>query len=161
MRKRLLFLLLAINAIVLLQGQVRLQLLSPQEQLEVAQTLGKTVFCESKLVVYDPQDNLILEMPLSVGLKMIVDAENNNVTISSPEVEEVEFDIDTRIYTSIEDMLVFNGIPANSVIRVYTLNGKLVKQGIAEEATITIPIQDLPSGTYIMQVNNTILKVLK
>lgn len=101
MRKRLLFLLLAINAIVLLQAQVRLQILSHQEQLEAAKMLGKTVFDNNKLLVYDLQENLILELPLRVGLKIIIDAENTNVTISSLEIEEMESEVDT----SVEDIL--------------------------------------------------------
>ena len=101
MRKRLLFLLLAINAIVLLQAQVRLQILSHQEQLEAAKMLGKAVFDNNKLLVYDLQENLILELPLRVGLKIIIDAENTNVTISSPEIEEME----SEVGTSVEDIL--------------------------------------------------------
>lgn len=155
MRKGILLFFLAFNAFVLLQGQViRLLLLSPQEQIEAAKTLGKTVFAEDKLMILDVQDNLILEVPLSSDLKIIVDSEKPNVTIISSEIEKT-FDV------GVENTVVVNGIPANSVIRVYSMNGALLKELRTLEDTTTIPMQDLPSGTYIMQVNNTILKVLK
>jgi hypothetical protein len=69
--------------------------------LEAAKMLGKTVFDNNKLLVYDLQENLILELPLRVGLKIIIDAENTNVTISSPEIEEME----SEVGTSVEDIL--------------------------------------------------------
>lgn len=157
MKKRLLFLLFAFHFFAWAQGQVRLQVLSHHEQLAAAQMLGKTVFADGKLMIFDLQENLILEAPVTKDLRMIIDAENANVTFRSSEIDELDFEVNT----SVENTLVFNGIPANSVLRIYTTTGTLLKQVTTKEATTTLPINDLPSGTYILQVNNTILKVLK
>lgn len=157
MRKKFLLTLLAGSILLPIYAQVRLQLLTQQEQLETAQTLGKMVFAGDKLLVYDLQDNLILETGLSTDLVMLINAEDHNVTLRPNSSEEVNYDVNTAI----DNTLVFNGVPAGAKIRIYTMNGVLVKQTVATEQTTTLPMDDMPAGTYVLQINNTILKLLK
>ena len=157
MRKKFLLTLLAGSILLPIYAQVRLQLLTQQEQLETAQTLGKMVFAGDKLLVYDLQDNLILETGLSTDLVMLINAEDHNVTLRPNSLEEVNYDVNTAI----DNTLVFNGVPAGAKIRIYTMNGVLVKQTVVTEQTTTLPMDDMPAGTYVLQINNTILKFLK
>lgn len=157
MHRKILLTLLVWSFFLPMRAQVRLQLLSQQEQLETAQTLGKTVFAGDKLQVYDLQDNLILETDLCPDLVMVVHAEEHNVSLRPCNSEVIDYDINTAI----DNTLVFNGVPDGAVIRVYTTNGVLVKQTIAAQQATTLPVDDMPAGTYVLQINNTILKVLK
>ena len=107
--------------------------------------------------MYDLQDNLILETGLSTDLVMLINAEDHNVTLRPNSLEEVNYDVNTAI----DNTLVFNGVPAGAKIRIYTMNGVLVKQTVVTEQTTTLPMDDMPAGTYVLQINNTILKFLK
>ncbi len=157
MRKKLLLLLLTWGVFMPMQAQVRLLILNQQEQLETAQMMGKTVFAGDKVQVFDMQDNLILEAELCPDLVMIINADSEHVSLRPCNAEEVEYDVNMAI----DNTLVFNGIPAGSIIRIYSTNGTLIKQTVAAEQTTTMPVDDLPAGTYVLQINNTILKVLK
>lgn len=158
MKKIFLLILLLWSLFLPLQSQLRLQLLTQQEQLEVAQMLGKTVFAEDKLQVYDLHDNLIFEAELCNDVAMIIDAENKNVTLKLCDTTEIKYGVDDS--TAVENIFVYEDIPVGSIIRVYTTNGALIKQTIFSEQTPLL-IDYLPAGTYIMQINNTIFKVLK
>ena len=157
MKKIFLLILLLWSLFLPLQSQLRLQLLTQQEQLEVAQMLGKTVFAEDKLQVYDLHDNLIFEAELCNDVAMIIDAENKNVMLKLCDTTEIKYGVDS---TAVENIFVYEDIPVGSIIRVYTTNGALIKQTIFSEQTPLLT-DYLPAGTYIMQINNTIFKVLK
>ena len=157
MRKKLLLMLLAWSVFMPMQSQVRLQILNQQEQLETAQMMGKTVMTPEKVQVYDLQDNLILEADLCPELVMLINSETEQVSLRLCNSEEVGYDVNMAI----ENTLVFNGVPAGSIIRIYSTNGTLIKQTVAAQQTTTLPVDELPAGTYVLQINNTILKVLK
>lgn len=157
MRRKLLLLLLAWTVFLPMQAQVRLQILNQQEQLETAQAMGKTVFAGDKVQVYDMQDNLILEADLCPELVMVINPETEQVSLRLCSSDQVDYDVEMAI----DNTLVFNSIPAGSVIRIYSTNGTLIKQTVASQQTTSLPVDDIPAGTYVLQINNTILKVLK
>ena len=139
-----------------LNAQIKLQLLNRQELREVASSLGKMVFAEDKMLVYDLKNNLLVELPIDENLLIKVNADESHVTIYSGDEQKLNIDIPDGL-----DQIMFNGISAGSIIRVYTVNGTLMSQFVATDATTTLSTENLPSGTYIMQINNTILKILK
>ena len=141
-----------------LYGQINVQLLTPNNLQEISKVLGKTVFVENKIYVYDSQDNLILKTSLCPEMAMIVDAESQQMTIRTCDGGEMFINVDT----SIDNQLInINGITAGDVVRVYSINGTLLKQMVATENMTTLPVDDLSAGTYLIQINSVVLKVLK
>lgn len=158
MKHKILLLLLACSTIFPLQGQVKVQLLTQDNLQEVAQTLGKTVFEEDKILMYDLQGDLIIKMSICPDVAMLNDADMQRITIRTCEGGELYINVDT----SIENTQVnFNGIAAGSQIRVYSLNGTLLKQTVVTEDLTSIPVNDLPAGTYLIQINSAVLKIQK
>ncbi len=156
MKKILLFLLLGSAMLGTAQARITVQLMNKQELINTVGTLGKMVFEEDKILIYDVDDNLITETDLTENLSIEVDTETSTITVSSGEGQEDVFDITMGI----EDLRIHN-IPMGSTIRVYTMNGILLQQVVTTGESEIIPMQNMPSGTYILLINNTCLKILK
>ena len=156
MKNKLLLFLMVFATLMPLNAQIKLQLLNRQELREVASSLGKMVFAEDKMLVYDLQNNLLIELPIDEDLSIKVNADESHVTIYSGDEQELDIDIPDGL-----EQIMIKGISAGSIIRVYTINGTLISQFIAMDTTTSLSTENIPSGTYIMQINNTILKILK
>lgn len=58
--------------------------------------------------------------------------------------------------------LLFPALPANSVIRVYTMNGILVlNKDVIQAGEYALPLTELEAGSYLVNVNGRTIKVLK
>ena len=55
-------------------------------------------------------------------------------------------------------MLLFNGLPADAVISVYDLSGKLLRR-VNAEGDFSLSLDSLEKGIYIVNVNNVSYKV--
>ena len=60
-----------------------------------------------------------------------------------------------------EDHIIVNGLEAGSTIRIYANDGKLLEATIAESTTATLQVSHLAQGTYLLQINTTIVKFIK
>lgn len=54
-------------------------------------------------------------------------------------------------------MLIVNGANDQSVLRLYTLEGNLVKKSVGS----SINIEEVPNGNYLLQCENHIFKIIK
>lgn len=135
---------------------IRLQLMSQQELANAAGVLGKMVFTEDKMQILDTQGNLLVEAEINAQLSIAVDEENAQVTIRTGDGQSTVVDIEMGI-----EELRLNGVPAGAPIRVYSMNGTLLQQVVAEEGVTRLPVSQLATGTYIVVVNHTALKILK
>ncbi|MBQ7631897.1 MAG: T9SS type A sorting domain-containing protein [Paludibacteraceae bacterium] len=135
---------------------IRVQLMSQQELADAAGMLGKMVFLEDKIQILDVQGNVIAETEISEQLSIAVDEENAQVTITSADGQKTVVEVEMGI-----EELRLNGVPAGAPIRVYSMNGTLLQQVVAEEGMTTLPMSQFSSGTYIVVVNHTAIKILK
>ena len=55
--------------------------------------------------------------------------------------------------------LIFNGLPAGSIIEVYSMAGQLVLSEQAE-GEVTVSLSDLAAGAYVVKANQTSYKIL-
>lgn len=156
MKKFLLLLMAFCATYAVSQNSVKVHLMSQSEMMESAQMLGKMVFEGNKMLLYDLQNNLLIELPIDEDLSIKVNADESHVTIYAGDEQELDIDIPDGL-----EQIMIKGISAGSIIRVYTINGTLISQFIAMDTTTSLSTENIPSGTYIMQINNTILKILK
>ena len=151
------------------QDRIHLRLMSLHEVLESAQMLGKMVFADNKLKIYDSQGQLIAEPDFTEDLKIEVDASAGTVTISNEEGTQQTIElpmgtdnIDASMKISLQgNMLTVHGAKPGEKILIYSMNGTLLKQSVVSNESTSISVQDLPVGTYIVIVNNNFLKLLK
>lgn len=60
-----------------------------------------------------------------------------------------------RVYPNPAQRLVtITGLEANGIVRIVTIDGKLVKQLRTTGATLVTDVSSLPQGTYVLQYNN-------
>lgn len=61
-----------------------------------------------------------------------------------------------------EGVLVISQMKANSTVKVYSMDGKLVRQLTAQRAgTYRLSLSSLPSGVYIVKADNITYKITK
>ena len=138
------------------QNRIQMQLLDRAELNKAAQVLGKMVFEDNKMLVYDTEGNLIAEPEISTQLVVEVNAENSIVTISTGDGEPQEINIEMGV-----DQIAIKGAQIGSAYRIYSINGTLMLQGSVTSESMTVQLQNIPAGTYLLVVNNNILKLLK
>lgn len=155
MRKLILCFLMMCNAWLFAQNPIQVQLISQENLLSTAQTLGKIVFVDGKMQIYDLEGNLIAEPEYTEEMTIEVSAATSTVTITSGSGEEQTISVEMGI-----EQITLRDLQNGSFFRLYTLNGQLLKQGTFVGET-TIFLQDMPAGNYLLVVNNNILKLMK
>ena len=138
------------------QNRIQMQLLDRVELNKAAQVLGKMVFEDNKMLVYDTEGTLIAEPEISAQLVVEVNVETNSVTISTGDGEPQEINIEMGV-----DQISIQGVQIGSAYRIYSINGTLMQQGSVTSESMTVQLQNIPAGTYLFVVNNNILKLLK
>jgi len=138
------------------QNRIQMQLLDRAELNKAAQVIGKMVFKDNKMLVYDTEGNLVVDPEITTQLAIEVSTENNSVTISTGDGNQQEINIVTGI-----DQISIQGAQIGSAYRLYSINGTLIQQGNITSESMTLQLQNIPAGTYLFVVNNNILKLLK
>lgn len=95
----------------------------------------------------------------------------NGATIEN--VEEVTFS-DVTAVTSIEadgglslfpnpvkESITITGCKEGSVINILSLDGRVVKTAVMADNSMTIRVDELVAGCYLLQTNNTVVKFIK
>ena len=57
--------------------------------------------------------------------------------------------------------LQLTGLTSGSVAKIYSVDGRLVKEATAAGESLTISVADLAEGTYILRTKNTDVKFVK
>ena len=77
---------------------------------------------------------------------------------ATPEVSNA----DIRVYPNpTSDKLVVSGVESGTVIRIYANDGKLLDAATADSQTAILPVSHLAQGSYLLQINTTIVKFIK
>jgi hypothetical protein len=59
------------------------------------------------------------------------------------------------------DALFVQGLNRGDVVRIYTLDGTLVKAQTVEDELLQINVDDIVVGSYILQSNTNVVKFIK
>lgn len=69
---------------------------------------------------------------------------------------------EVRCYPNpVTDRLCISGVPAGNRVEIVSLDGKLMKSVESGGSEITLPVADLPQGTYLLRTANSTMKFLK
>lgn len=76
-------------------------------------------------------------------------------------VDDVD-DISMIVYPNpTMDALFVQGLNKGDVVRIYTLDGTLVKTQIVEDELLQISVEDIAVGSYLLQSNTNVVKFIK
>ena len=59
------------------------------------------------------------------------------------------------------DALFVQGLNKGDVVRIYTLDGTLVKTQTVEDELLQISVEDIAVGSYLLQSNTNVVKFIK
>lgn len=59
------------------------------------------------------------------------------------------------------DYLTISGLQDGTTIRIYGQDGRLWGATATKNSTVVLPISHLPQGTYLLQINTSIVKFIK
>lgn len=76
-------------------------------------------------------------------------------------VDDVD-DISMIVYPNpTMDALFVQGLNKGDVVRIYTLDGTLVKTQTVEDELLQISVEDIAAGSYLLQSNTNVVKFIK
>lgn len=134
------------------QSSVRVEKMGKSELLTALSGLGKMVFTPNNtLQVFNTANDLLLETSVEEGLAFVM-------TESSEAIENVNGSMVISL-DRVRETIHIQGVP-NGMARIISLKGDiLMTQAVSGETTIYTG--GLNAGIYLLQINNTTLKLIK
>lgn len=97
-----------------------------------------------ELAIKDVKDYHFTVKKVSTGI--------NDLNADNPKTSEPSFSFQTA---------EFKGLKVGDRVAIYTINGQLVKQVIADESGVAgLGLRDLPKGAYILRTPNKSMKIV-
>lgn len=134
------------------QSGVRVEKMGKSELLTALSSLGKMVFTPNNtLQVFNTANDLLLETSVEEGLAFVM-------TETSEAIENVNGSM-VISQDRVRETIHIQGVP-NGMARIISLKGDiLMTQAVSGETTIYTG--GLNAGIYLLQINNTTLKLIK
>lgn len=117
----------------------RIELLSGGESVTALSQLGKIVVGDEDMCLYGP------------------DGTNLGCT-SLSQLSKIVF-----LHQGSEGFINVNvpGIEGTQVVRIYTMQGQLIRTATVTDGTAELPVEDMPNGTYLLQAGAQVVKFIK
>lgn len=139
---------------------MKLELLSNEEYNKSLFIIGKILIDKDVLSLYDRNNNLLAEQNLNEVKEISFTKDINTTTPTNDETISTKPQI--IIYPNpTENTLIINGTNENDIIRIYSMDGNLLFQENSNTTKRTLNVNELSSGTYLLQVGINIVKFIK
>ncbi len=137
------------------QPSVTVERLTGQDFAYALAQIGKLTFANDSILLVAHDGTTLGKEAIAKTRKIVF--ENMEEPAAAPETPSA----DIRIYPNpASDHLTISGLEAGTTIRIYANDGKLVEVATAEGTTI-LPVSHLAQGTYLLQINTSIVKFIK
>lgn len=139
---------------------IKLELLSNEEYNKSLFIIGKILIDKDVLSLYDRNNYLLAEQNLNEVKEISFTKDINTTTPTKDETISTKPQI--IIYPNpTENTLIINGTNENDIIRIYSIDGNLLFQENSNTTKRTLNVNELSSGTYLLQVGINIVKFIK
>lgn len=154
MKKLLTFVMLFTAMLVSAQtDKITIEFLDAEQQVYELSKIHKFVLEDGKFKVVDNTKQVISEVEISSLNKIIFD-----VSTGVRPVEEIKFDVYPN---PTADEVTIHGVEAGAVIRLFTIDGRMLSNTVADNENVNVSVSTLPAGTYLLQVNGNVVKIIK
>ena len=125
--------------------------------------IGKLIINGSKLEFYDRQGEKLYTSDIQQVSVMTFDpvAETSDPNDNANQALENVFADDAQpfmVYPNpANSILIVNGADEQTVIRLYSLDGRLIKKATGA----AMNVEEIPNGDYLLQCENQIFKIIK
>lgn len=128
--------------------------LDATEKSNALAKIGRLTFENDDIVLYSKTNEILATSPINSVRKITF----NNTPAST---KEMATQTSIQVYPNpTQDKVVVSGTKKFDFVRVFNMNGELMKKVPTNEVT-TINMNDLPNGTYILQIATDVIKVIK
>ena len=134
---------------------LRVELLSGGEQTAALAQIGKIVFGEDSVLLFDQSGAQIGSTPLSQFGK-IVFYDDGSHAISDVKASSLQV-----FYDATQESLLVRGMDGNQTIRVYSASGQLLQLTNATQGEAVLHIGGLKDGAYLLQAGAQVVKFIK
>lgn len=151
MKKRIILFLLVCWAAGLQAMTLRVEQIQASDFVVTIQTIGKLVINGTTLEFYDRQGTLLHSADMStIGALTFDDTPTAVDNMFTSEKYAVYPNPTTATLT-------VNGLDASATLRLYSTSGQLIRSVVGN----TMNVEDVPAGTYLLQCENQIVKIIK
>lgn len=153
MKKQFVFLFALLCGMQTMATNLVLQRTDGAQQLHDIALIGKLVFVERDLQLLDKQGNILATEPLDAIRGINFGTPSTPSSIESALQEGL-----IAVYPNpTHDVLIVQGIEDKQSMRVYDLQGRVVKESTTNEVNVS----NLAEGTYLLQIGTQVVRFVK
>lgn len=156
-QRRIVFFSLLLMAVgMMAQTHLKIVPLSDAEQQMAIAQIGKIIFADDKMCLYDNSGTLLGSTSVA-QIDKIVFVDNNNAT----SYDEAGV-INLQIYPNpTQESLSVRGLQDGQVVRIYSLQGQLLQSAAVTDGVAQLYVGGLQNGTYLLQAGAQAVKIIK
>ena len=129
--------------------------LDGSEKTEALSVVGKITLTNDAVTLYSTTNEILSTTPIT-SVRKITFEEGTSTNVKNWS------DSKLKVFPNpTQDNILIEGIREGETVRIYSLQGVLLKSVKAELGTTQIPVSDLSVGTYLLQVETDVLKFIK
>ena len=137
-------------------SSITIERLSGKDLTFALAQVGKLTFANDSVYLMD-REGVVLGKEAQNQTQKIVFGESK-IPLAASEVSDNLL----RVYPNpTADHLIVSGLEDGATLRVYTREGKLLETATAQGNTATLQVSHLAQGTYLLQINTTVVKFIK
>ena len=158
MKRKILFLafVFGIQFPIFAQDQLRVEFLNGPDYYWAISTIGRMTVSDDVLRIYAHSGQLLVERSLS-DIDKITFGDNGSVT-AIPEEAEASL----HVYPNpTQEVLFVDGVANDAVVRLFSVDGRLLETLHAEGQQVQMQVVTLPRGIYLLQVGTDIIRFIK
>lgn len=138
------------------QDQIRVEFLNGPDYYSAISTIGRMTVSDNVLHIYAHDGQLLTERILS-GVDKITFGDNGSVTAIPEEVEA-----SLHVYPNpTQEVLFVDGVANDAVVRLFSVDGRLLETLHAEGQQVQMQVVTLPRGIYLLQIGTDIIRFIK
>jgi hypothetical protein len=134
--------------------------LSGKECITALSSIGKVVYSGDSLYVYDKAQTLVFSNLLANVQHIRFSDEQPNMPTS---VENTQGDnaLQVKVYPNPTQNILMVEHAQSDVLRLYTMDGRLVVTQVVENGSAQVDMAELPTGNYLLLSGNQSFQVIK
>ena len=156
MRKILLLPLMVLMALVAQAQATHLSIekLSGAEELSALATIGKIVFDQKGLYLYDKTGAELGYTPFDQVGKIVFTSSTEPTTVRQEERPSIEMSLR-------QETIFIRGIEGRQTVRIFNMGGQVLLSAVSQDGEAQLYVGGLHNSTYLLQVGAQVVKFLK
>lgn len=137
------------------QPALILEHLSGNDWVYALSQVGKLTFANDSVYLV-AHDGMVLGREAQAQIRKIAFADAELSATKDIQIADI------RVYPNpATDYMVVSGLEKETVVRIYSADGKLLSATTAEQGKALLPVSHLAAGQYLLQVKTQIVKFIK